>query len=88
GLAEMNRRISNTAEFGEYVSGTRVINEGVRDAMRGVLSDIENGKFSDKWMKENEDGCKEFMKMREDSAAHPIEKTGAKLRKMMSWLKK
>ncbi|MCP4728169.1 MAG: ketol-acid reductoisomerase, partial [bacterium] len=46
GLAEMNRRISNTAEFGEYVSGTRVINEGVRDAMRGVLSDIENGKFS------------------------------------------
>ncbi len=88
GLAEMNRRISNTAEFGEYVSGKRVINEGVREAMKDVLADIEDGKFADRWMNENEGGCREFMEMRAKSAAHPIEKVGDKLRKMMPWLKK
>lgn len=87
GLAEMNRRISNTAEYGEYVSGPRVISEESRNAMRAVLKDIESGEFAENWMRENREGSTEFMRLREKSASHPIEIVGGRMRKMMPWLK-
>ncbi|KPK90307.1 ketol-acid reductoisomerase [bacterium SM23_31] len=87
GLAEMNRRISNTAEFGEYISGPRVIGEQTRTAMKSVLRDIQDGAFAKRWMEEHRSGEKIFESLRKVSATHPIEKVGAQMRKKMPWLK-
>ncbi len=87
GLAEMNRRISNTAEYGEYLSGPRVIGNKVRESMKDVLQDIQSGKFARKWLKENRTGNSSFYELRERSAAHPIEKVGKQMRDNMPWLK-
>jgi len=88
GLAEMNRRISNTAEYGEYVSGPRIINQKTRESMREVLRDIRSGQFAAQWMKEYREGEKNFAALRKKSAAHPIEEVGKRMRKTMPWLKK
>ena len=86
GIANMNYSISNTAEYGEYVSGKKIIDSKTKERMKEVLNDIQSGKFTKDWMKENENGQKNFLEMRKDLADHPIEKVGEKLRGMMPWI--
>ncbi len=88
GIAKMNHSISDTAEYGEYVTGKRIINDSTRAEMKKVLADIQSGKFAKDWLKENEDGRPNFNQFRKDIAARKIEKVGARLRSMMSWIKK
>jgi ketol-acid reductoisomerase len=87
GIATMNYSVSNTAEYGEYVSGPRVINENTRAEMKKILADIQSGKFVKDWMLENKVNQTSFKAMRARMAAHPIEEVGAKLRAMMPWIK-
>jgi ketol-acid reductoisomerase len=86
GPAGMYQAISNTAEYGAYRTGPRVIDAHVRDEMARVLADIQSGKFANEWMAENASGQKDFAQMRERAAAHPIEAVGQRLRAMMPWL--
>ena len=86
GIANMNYSISNTAEYGEYVSSKKIIDSKTKERMKEVLNDIQSGKFTKDWMKENENGQKNFLQMRKDLADHPIEKVGEKLRGMMPWI--
>ena len=88
GIANMNYSISNTAEYGEYVSGRRIVDENTKVKMKAVLKDIQSGKFTRDWMKECENGQKNFKKMRTELANHPIEKVGKNLRDMMPWISK
>jgi ketol-acid reductoisomerase len=76
GIAGMNTAISNTAEYGEYITGPRIIDAHVKDAMRAVLADIQSGKFARDWMAEYRAGAPNLQKMREVAAAHPIEDAG------------
>src|SRR5487761_2184344 len=87
GIANMNYSISNTAEYGEYVSGPRIIDDRVRAEMRRILADIQSGKFVKDWMLENKVNQTSFKAMRSKLAAHPAEAVGAKLREMMPWIK-
>jgi ketol-acid reductoisomerase len=87
GIATMNYSVSNTAEYGEYVSGPRVVDAETRAEMKRILSDIQTGKFVRDWMLENKVNQTSFKAMRAASAAHPIEQVGAKLRAMMPWIK-
>jgi ketol-acid reductoisomerase len=87
GIATMNYSVSNTAEYGEYVSGPRVVDAETRAEMKRILSDIQTGKFVRDWMLENNVNQTSFKAMRAASAAHPIEQVGAKLRAMMPWIK-
>ncbi|MEO1015510.1 MAG: ketol-acid reductoisomerase [Pseudomonadota bacterium] len=87
GIANMNYSISNTAEFGEYVSGPRVITEETKAAMKGVLDDIQSGKFARDWVLENQAGQPSFQAMRARMNDHDIEEVGEKLRDMMQWSK-
>ena len=84
----MNYSISNTAEYGEYVSGKRVVDNKTKERMKEVLKDIQSGKFTKQWMDEHKSGQKRFLKMRSDLANHPIEKVGKELRAMMTWIGK
>jgi ketol-acid reductoisomerase len=88
GIANMNYSISNTAEYGEYVSGKKIVDDKTKERMKEVLKDIQSGKFTRDWMKENESGQKNFLQMRKDLADHPIEKVGEKLRALMPWISK
>src|SRR2546423_6503166 len=88
GIANMNYSISNTAEYGEYVSGPRIINAETKAEMKRVLDDIQSGKFTRDWMLENRVNQTSFKAMRAKLAQHPIEEVGAKLRDMMPWIKK
>ena len=88
GIANMNYSISNTAEYGEYVSGRKIIDPKTKERMKEVLKDIQSGKFTKQWMDECKGGQKNFLKMREDLAEHPIEKVGKKLRDLMPWIGK
>ncbi len=88
GIANMNYSISNTAEYGEYVSGKKIIDDKTKERMKEVLKDIQSGKFTKDWMKENEAGQKNFLQMRKDLADHPIEQVGEKLRALMPWISK
>ena len=88
GIANMNYSISNTAEYGEYVSGKRIVDSKTKEKMREVLKDIQSGKFTKQWMNEHKSGQKNFLKMRKDLADHPIEKVGKDLRAMMPWIGK
>ena len=88
GIANMNYSISNTAEYGEYVSGKKIVDDKTKERMKEVLKDIQSGKFTRDWMKENEDGQKNFLKMRKDLSEHQIEKVGEKLRALMPWISK
>src|SRR5438270_7930104 len=87
GIANMNYSISNTAEYGEYVSGPRIINAETKAEMKRVLDDIQSGKFTRDWMLENRVNQTSFKAMRAKLAQHPIEEVGAKLRDMMPWIK-
>jgi ketol-acid reductoisomerase len=88
GIANMNYSISNTAEYGEYVSGPRIIRDETRQEMRRVLNDIQSGKFTREWMLENRVNQTSFKAMRARMSEHPIEQIGVKLRAMMPWIAK
>jgi ketol-acid reductoisomerase len=88
GIANMNYSVSNTAEYGEYVSGPRVINDATRAEMKRILADIQSGRFARDWMLENKVNQASFKAMRRRNAAHPIEEVGEKLRAMMPWIAK
>jgi len=86
GIANMNYSISNTAEYGEYVSGPRVITDETRKAMREILDDIQSGRFTRDWMLENKARQSSFKAMRRNAADHRIEAVGETLRGMMPWI--
>ena len=88
GIANMNYSISNTAEFGEYVSGPRIITAETKKEMKRILDDIQSGRFARNWMLENKVNQTSFKAMRAKMAAHPIEDVGVKLRGMMPWIGK
>jgi ketol-acid reductoisomerase len=87
GIATMNYSISNTAEYGEYKTGPRVITPETKAEMKRILADIQEGRFTRDWMLENRVNQTSFKAMRAKSAAHPIEEVGEKLRAMMPWIK-
>jgi ketol-acid reductoisomerase len=86
GLGYMRHSISDTAEYGDYTAGPKVINEESVAAMRKLLSDIQDGSFAREWILENQAGRPAFRAMRAADAALPIEKVGKELRAMMPWL--
>lgn len=88
GMANMRYSISNTAEYGDYVSGPRVIDPSVKERMKDVLTDIQTGRFVKDFMLENKAGQPSLKAMRARGAAHPLEETGEKLRAMMPWIGK
>ena len=89
GIANMNYSISNTAEYGEYMTGKKIIDKKItKEKMKEVLKDIQSGKFAKQWMDENKNDQKNFLKMRKELADHPIEKVGKKLRALMPWIGK
>jgi len=88
GLANMRYSISNTAEFGDYTRGPRVINDEVKAEMKRILADIQSGRFARDWVLENAAGQPSFKAMRRQAAEHPIEQVGEKLRAMMPWIGK
>ncbi len=88
GIANMNYSVSNTAEYGEYVSGPRIINGAVREEMKRVLADIQSGRFTREWMVENSVNQPNFKAMRRRLAEQPIEQVGETLRAMMPWIAK
>ena len=88
GIANMNYSISNTAEYGEYVSGKKIIDNKTKERMKEILKDIQSGKFAKQWMDECKNGQKNFLKMRKELSEHPIEKVGKKLRELMPWIGK
>jgi ketol-acid reductoisomerase len=87
GMEFMRNTISNTAEYGDYVTGPRLITSEVKQEMRKVLDEIQNGTFAARWILENQAGRPGFLAMRRKSAEHPIEEVGKELRAMMPWLK-
>lgn len=89
GFSFMRYSISDTAEYGDYMTGKRIITEETRKEMKKVLSEIQNGTFASKWITENKAGARaEFLATRRRESEHQLEKVGSELRKMMSWLKK
>jgi ketol-acid reductoisomerase len=86
GIANMNYSISNTAEYGEYVTGPRIVTAETKAEMKRVLTDIQSGKFTRDWMLENKVNQTSFKATRAKAAAHPIEEVGSKLRAMMPWI--
>ncbi len=88
GIANMNYSISNTAEYGEYVSGKKIIDNKTKERMKEILKDIQSGNFAKQWMDECKNGQKNFLKMRKELSEHPIEKVGKKLRELMPWIGK
>lgn len=85
GFAGMRYSISNTAEFGDYITGPKIITEDTKKAMKQILSDIQDGTFAKNWLLENQVGAPHFMAMRKRAAEHPCEKVGEELRKLYSW---
>ena len=89
GFAKMRYSISNTAEYGDYRTGKRLITEETRKEMKKVLTEIQNGTFASEFMTEFSSGRRaKFLATRRNEAEHPLEQVGSELRKMMSWLKK
>ncbi|WP_424360674.1 ketol-acid reductoisomerase [Methylocystis parvus] len=88
GIANMNYSVSNTAEYGEYVTGPRIITPETKAEMKRCLEDIQSGKFTRDWMLENKVNQTSFKATRARNAAHPIEEVGARLRAMMPWIGK
>ncbi|RAE29175.1 ketol-acid reductoisomerase, partial [Burkholderia multivorans] len=87
GIAKQRWSISDTAEYGDYVSGPRVITPEVKENMESVLVDIQNGTFAERFMNDQKNGGTEFKELRAKEEKHPIEATGRELRKMFAWLK-
>lgn len=88
GITGMRKRVSDTAEYGDVTRGKRVITEKTRKEMQKILKEIQTGKFAKEWMAENKNGRPNFIRMRQEGENHPIEKVGAQLRGLMSWMKK
>jgi len=88
GLSLMRYSVSDTAEYGDYMVGPRIITDRTKKEMKKVLAEIQNGTFAKNWMAENRKGRKDFLRMRESGAAHQLEKVGEKLRSMMPWIAK
>ena len=88
GLSYMRYSVSDTAEYGDYSRGPRIINDAVRDEMKRILKEIQSGQFAKEWVLENQAGRPSFLSMRRMHAEHPIEQVGKELRSMMSWLPK
>ena len=86
GFKYMRYSVSDTAEYGDYTRGPKVIDEHVRENMRAILRDIQDGSFAREWMAENDEGRKGFLQMREDGNTHQIEEVGKELRRMMPWM--
>jgi len=86
GIANMNYSVSNTAEYGEYVTGPRIVTPETKAEMKRVLEDIQSGKFTRDWMLENKVGQTSFKATRTRNAEHPIEEVGERLRGMMPWI--
>ncbi|MGH3356921.1 MAG: ketol-acid reductoisomerase [Nocardioidaceae bacterium] len=87
GIAKQRWSVSDTAEYGDYVSGPRIIDASVKARMGEVLDDVRSGAFAERFIKDQDAGAPEFKRFREQSEAHPIESTGRELRKLMSWVK-
>jgi ketol-acid reductoisomerase len=85
GIKYMRYSVSDTAEYGDYTRGPEVIDDHVRESMKKILADVQNGVFAKEWMDENATGRKKFLEMRAKAADHLIEKVGVDLRKMMAW---
>jgi ketol-acid reductoisomerase len=85
GISKQRWSISDTAEYGDYISGPRVINPSVKAAMKEVLADIQNGSFAKRFIEDQDNGAPEFKQLRKLGEEHPIEAVGAELRKMYSW---
>jgi ketol-acid reductoisomerase len=88
GIANMRYSISNTAEYGDYTRGPRIVDAGTKARMKEILSEIQTGKFARDWVLENQAGQPSFKATRRASAEHPIEQVGEKLRAMMPWIAK
>jgi len=86
GMANMRYSISNTAEYGDYTRGPRLITEETRREMKKILKEIQSGQFAKEWMLENKSGQTKFKTIRKNHAEHPIEKVGEKLRTLMPWI--
>ena len=87
GLAYMRYSVSDTAEYGDYTRGPRVVSEQTKSVMKGILAEIQNGTFAREWVLENQANRAGFLAMRKRDADHPIEEVGRRLRAMMSWIK-
>ena len=87
GIAKQRWSVSDTAEYGDYVSGPRIIDDHVRENMKGVLADIQDGSFAARFINDQDAGAPEFKAFREAAEKHPIEAVGRELRELMSWVK-
>ncbi|HET7683061.1 MAG TPA: ketol-acid reductoisomerase [Marmoricola sp.] len=87
GIAKQRWSVSDTAEYGDYVSGPRVITPEVKENMKAVLADIKNGSFAERFINDQDAGSPEFEELRAKGERHPIEATGRELRKLMAWVK-
>ncbi|XVX21448.1 ketol-acid reductoisomerase [Actinomycetota bacterium] len=87
GIAKQRWSVSDTAEYGDYVSGPRVIDPSVKENMKAVLADIQDGTFAKRFIDDQDNGGREFKELRAKGETHPIETTGRELRKLMSWIK-
>ena len=87
GIAKQRWSVSDTAEYGDYVSGPRVIDPSVKENMKAVLADIQSGAFATRFIADQDAGAPEFKRLRAAGEAHPIEETGRKLRGLMAWVK-
>ena len=85
GFAGMRYSISNKAEYGDYITGPKIVTDETKKAMKKILSDIQDGSFAKEWLLENQAGCPHFNAMKRREAEHPLEKVGAELRKLYSW---
>ena len=86
GIAKQRWSVSDTAEYGDYVSGPRVIDPHVKENMKAVLADIQNGSFAKRFVDDQQAGGPEFKELRAEGEQHPIEKVGRELRGLMSWV--
>jgi ketol-acid reductoisomerase len=86
GITGMRFSVSNTAEYGDYTRGKRIISDATRQAMKDVLGEIQSGAFAREWIAENRAGQENFKRMREEQAGHQIEREGKELRSMMDWI--
>ena len=86
GIAKQRWSVSDTAEYGDYVSGPRIIDEHVKESMKAVLADIRSGAFAQRFIDDQDAGGPEFKALRAKGEAHPIEATGRELRKLMAWV--
>jgi ketol-acid reductoisomerase len=87
GIAKQRWSVSDTAEYGDYVTGPRIIDASVKERMRDVLADVKSGAFAERFIEDQDAGAPEFKAFRAEAEKHPIEETGRELRKLMSWVK-